>query len=57
MARIKRLLAALIARQAGNEDALEEDRSRAAELCASGQLTAEEYAAILALLPATTTTA
>jgi len=57
MARIKRLLAALIARQTGNADALEEDRSRAAELCAAGQLTAEEYAAILALLPATTTTA
>lgn len=50
MTRIKRLLAALIDRHAGNAEALAEDAVRAAELCAAGQLTAEEYAEITALL-------
>ena len=52
MQRIKRLLAALIGRHAGDDAALADDRARADELCASGALTAAEYAAIIALLPA-----
>lgn len=52
MQRIKRLLAALIARHAGDGAALTDDRARADELCASGALTAAEYAEIIALLPA-----
>lgn len=52
MQRIRRLLAALIARHAGDAAALEGDRARADELCAAGALTAEEYAEIIALLPA-----
>ncbi len=51
MQRIKRLLMALIARHSGNENALNEDKARADELCASGALTAEEYAEIIALFP------
>ena len=52
MQRIKRLLAALIARHAGDDAALADDRARADELCASGALTVAEYAEIIALLPA-----
>lgn len=52
MQRIKRLLAALIGRHAGDDAALADDRARADELCASGALTAAEYAEIIALLPA-----
>ena len=52
MQTIKRMLAALIARHAGNADNLTADRLRADALCASGALTAEEYQGILALLPA-----
>lgn len=51
MQRIKRLLSALIARHAGDAEALAEDRARADELCAAGALTAEEYAEITAMLP------
>lgn len=51
MQRIKRLLMALIARHSGDENALNEDKARADELCASGALTAEEYAEIIALFP------
>ena len=52
MQRIKRLLAALIGRHTGDDAALTDDRARADELCASGALTAAEYAEIIALLPA-----
>ncbi len=51
MQRIKRLLVALITRYSGDENALNEDKARADELCASGALTAEEYAEIIALFP------
>lgn len=51
MQRIKRLLMALIARHKDDKNALSEDKARADELCASGALTAEEYAEVIALSP------
>lgn len=54
MERIRRLLAALISRHTArsSEDSLAEDADRAAELCAAGQLTADEYAEVKTQLDA-----
>ena len=42
---------ALVARHKDDKNALSEDKARADELCASGALTAEEYAEVIALFP------
>jgi len=57
MERTQRLLVALISRHAAQNsaDCLKEDADRAAELCAAGKLTADEYTEIKTRLDAATT--